>query len=169
MKHKSFFTIALVITFLLATVISAQARMFGDGRCNKSNRGMRKGHRQCGIDMCLSDLDLSSEQITQLRQIREEHRKNMESIRTDQRQYRKDMRELMQKGTDADQISLEKMLNQGAESWKKREKEKLVYRQKLFGLLTQEQKNKVYMCENFKLRPRGQDQKGPSFFPEKEE
>ena len=166
MKRRSFFTIALVITFLLATTICAQARMFGRGRGNKSARGMGKGQRQGVIDTCLSDLDLSSEQITQLRQIREEHRENMEKIRTDKRKYKTEMRELMREGIDADQISLEKILNQGAESWKKGEKEKLLYRRQLLGLLTQGQKDTLYMCENFKPRPRPENRQGTPFSPE---
>lgn len=148
MKRASFMSVILVIILLCATVSIGQARGPGRGRCIGPQGEDGRGPGQRGVNACLADLDLSSDQIARLRKIREEHLANMDRIRQDMRTCRNQI-DALQNGTDADQAALEKFLDQGANQWKEREKERLRYRQQISALLTQEQRDSLYMCETF--------------------
>ena len=158
MKRRSYLIIILSITLLLATISVSQARGPRKGGCNGKDAEMGRGLRQRNIDVCLRDLDLSSDQIAQFRKIRDAHIDTMEQIRDDMHKYRAQKRKQLQKGVATDQKSLENLLDEGAKLWKEREMEKMQYRQKISSLLTQEQKDRLYMCETF--RPR--QGRGPS-------
>lgn len=167
MNRRSFFTTIFIITFLFVTLSIAQARGPGRGRFNSPEQGKVKGLRHGNMDACLEELDLSSDQIAQLKKIREEHRENMDSIREEMHKFRTQQREQLQKGADVDEKSLEDSLNKGSEIWKERERERIRYRQQISDLLSQEQKDKLYMCKNFRPKPRWKDRQGrPAITPE---
>ena len=166
MKLKSFFITVFIISFLFAIISFAQARGPGRGNCNGPDQEIGRGAKYRNMDACLEELDLSSDQIAQLRKVREEHMGNMDQIRDDMHKYRVQQRKHMQKGTDVDEKSLEDLLNQGSEFWKEREREKIRYRNQISALLTQEQKDKLYMCKNFRPNPRWENRKGKPFSPE---
>ena len=163
MKRRSFLITIFVITFLFAAISIAQARGPGKGRCNGPDQGMDRGGRQRNIDACLGELDLSSDQIAQLKKVREKHMENMDRIREDMHKYRIQQRKQLQKGADVDEESIEDLLNQGSKLWQERERGKLRYRQQISALLTQEQKDRLYMCKNFK--PKWKDQQGRPMLP----
>ena len=160
MKHRSFFAIIFVVILLFGTISFAQARGPGRGRDKGPDRGMGREARHGHIDACFADLDLSSDQIVQFRKIREGHRESMDRIKEEMHKYRIQKRKQMQKGIDADPETSEDLLNQGSELWKEREREMLNYRNQLSGLLTQEQKDKLYMCENFRPKPGWEERQG---------
>jgi Spy/CpxP family protein refolding chaperone len=165
MKPRSFFTAIFIITFLLVTISIARAHGPGRGRFNGPEQGMGKGSRHGNIDACLEKLDLSSDQIAQLKKIREEHRENMDRIREDMHKYRTQQRKQLQKGADVDEKPLEDLLNQGSEIWKERERERMRYRHQISDLLTQEQKDRLYMCKSSRPKPRWEDRQGKPPFP----
>lgn len=166
MRRTSFITIIMVVILLCATVSIGQARGPGKGGCIGPQGEYARGSGQRGINACLADLDLSSDQIARFRKIREEHLANMDRIRQEMRTYRNQTRSLLQNGTDVDQGALEKLLDKGSSQWKEREKEHLRYRQQISALLTQEQKDRLYMCETFKQGPRWGYPQGRSVPPE---
>ncbi len=143
MRGRSFFTIIFAIVFLAAIVTIAYAhgpgRKMGSGQDWQIDKGLR--HR--GIDTCLDKLDLTSEQIAQIKTVRKEHRENMGSIKEDMNIYRTRLREQVLKETDFDQNSFDEIINQGSEVWKEMERERLRYLQQVSELLTQEQKDKI--------------------------
>lgn len=149
MKRRSYVTVFFLMIFFFATISIAQAR--GPGRCGQDN-GMGGEFRQKNINNCLGELNLSSDQIARFRDIREEHMEKMDRIREDMQEYRTQKRKL-QSVTDVDQKSLETLLDQGSELWKEREREQLRYRRQISSLLSQEQKDRLYMCETFRPRP----------------
>ncbi len=167
MKLISLITIIFMITLLLATISVAQARGPGKGRSNGVDGGMGKGLRQRNIDACLRDLDLSSDQIAQFRKIRDAHMDTMEQVRDDMHKYRVQKRKQLQKGVDTDQKSLENLLDEGAKLWKEREMGQMQYRQKISSLLTQEQKDRLYMCETFRPQSGWGPSKGRPVPPER--
>lgn len=152
MKHKFFITTIFATIFFLGIIPFAQAH--GPGRGEFSNRHQRKGKgpKQGNIDACLEKLDLSADQMAQFRKIREEHNENMAHIRDDMREFRARQREQLNKGTAIDEKTEEELLNQGATFWKEKERLRLRYRQHLNDLLTQEQKDTLYMCRNFRSK-----------------
>ncbi|MGA1864102.1 MAG: Spy/CpxP family protein refolding chaperone [bacterium] len=168
MKRRSFITAIFVITFLLSTISIAQAHGPGRGRFNDPGREMCNGAGYEDMDACLGELDLSSDQIAQLKKIRQEHMENMDRIREEMRKYRSQQRKQLQNGADMDEKSLEEMLNQGAEMWKEREREQIRYRHQISNLLTQKQRDSLYMCKSFRPKPGREDQHGRPPFPPEE-
>lgn len=136
MKRKVFYTMIFVCILIFGSISIVQAYRPGRGSGNKPGRDMGRGPRQTNIDECIGELELSSDQISVFRKLREEHRDNMDQLREGMHKYKTQMRQAMQKGTDVG----EDILNQGAELWKGRERERLRYRQQISNLLTQEQK-----------------------------
>ena len=153
MKRRSYATVFFLMIFFFATISVAQAR--GPGRC-RPDKGMGREVRQRNTDGCLADLDLSSDQIARFRDIREEHMDKMDRIRGKMQEYRTQKRK-MQAMTDTDQKSLETLLDQGSELWKEREREQLRYRRQIYALLSQEQRDRLYMCDTFRSRPGRQE------------
>ncbi|MGA1790840.1 MAG: Spy/CpxP family protein refolding chaperone [bacterium] len=156
MKRRSYVTVFFLMIFFFATISIAQAR--GPGRCGP-DKGMGREVRQKNINNCLSELNLSSDQIARFRDIRDAHMEKMDRIRGEMHEYRTQKRKL-QKVTDVDQKSLETLLDQGSELWKEREREQVQYRQQISALLSQEQKDRLYMCETFRTRPGRQEKPG---------
>ena len=156
MKRRSYVTVFFLMVFFLATLSIAQAR--GPGRCGP-DKGVGREVRQRNINNCLSELNLSSDQIARFRDIREEHMEKMDRIRGEMYEYRTRKRKL-QKVADVDQKSLETLLDQGSELWKEREREQLRYRRQISALLSQEQKDRLYMCDTFRPGPGRQEKPG---------
>lgn len=168
MKRRSFISTIFIITFLLSTISIAQSRGPGGQRFNCLEQGMGKGPRYGGMDACLGELDLSSDQISQLKKIRQEHMENMDRIREEMRKYRSQQRKQLQNGADMDEKSLEDLLNQGAEMWKERERQQFRYRHQISELLTQKQRDSLYMCKSFRPKPRWEDRHDRPQFPPEE-
>lgn len=168
MNRRSFFTAIFIITFLLVTISFAQARGPGRGRFNSPEQGMGKGPMHGNVDSCLEELDLSPDQIARIKKIREEHRENMDRIREEMHNYRTQQRKHMQQEADVDDKSLEELLNQGSEMWKEREREKMRYRRQISALLTQEQRDRLYMCKGSGPKPRWEGRKGSPPIPPEE-
>lgn len=170
MNRKSLFEGAIFIFILFMLFSVAQARGPGQGRGVPPEQIMRKGvnegqgmgrpHGGKGLglekgrmDYCLAGLDLSSEQIAKLRGIREEHLQKMAQIRGDMQKYRAQHRTEVRKGEGEEQGKSEDTLDQIAELWKEREREMRHYREQITTMLTQEQKDKLYMCESIGPKP----------------
>lgn len=168
MKRRSFITAIFIITFLLSTISIVQAHGPGRGRFNDPDRGMGNGPRHGDMDACLGELDLSSDQIARLKKIRQEHMENMDRIREEMQKYRSQQRKQLQNGADMDEKSLEDLLNQGAEMWKEREREQFRYRHQISDLLTQKQRDSLYMCKSFRPKPRWEDRHDRPPFPPEE-
>ncbi|MGA1867288.1 MAG: Spy/CpxP family protein refolding chaperone [bacterium] len=152
MKHKFFIT-TIFATILLCGIISvAQAHGPGWGEFRKQRQGKGRGLRQGNNNACWENLNLSEDQTAQFRKINEEYNENMEQIRDSMRQFRVRVREQLNKGTAIDEKTEEELLDQGATFWKEKERLKLRYRQRLNDLLTQEQKDKLYLCRNFRSK-----------------
>ena len=162
MKRKAMLSMILICVLLFGTISIVQAYRPGCGLGNKPGRGIGRGPMQTNIDECIEELDLSPDQISEFIKIREAHGENMDRIREEMGTYRSQMRQAMQKGTDLG----EDILNQGAELWKERERERLKFRQQLSNLLTQEQRDRLYMCKNFRSRPRDNTPKSNFVPPE---
>jgi Spy/CpxP family protein refolding chaperone len=166
MKRNFFYTAIFITTILFGTISFANARGPGRDRCNGPDQKIDRRAKPRNIDTCISGLDLSSEQIALFRKVREEHMENMDRIRDDMHKYRNQKRKQFQKVTDIDEKSLENLLNQGSELWKERERERLSYRQQVSALLTQEQKDRLYICKSFRSKSGREHRQGRPIPPE---
>jgi len=162
MKRIAFLSMIFVFIFLFATISITQAYRPGRGGGNRPDRGMCREPMPGKFDKCIGELGLSSDQISEFRKLRETHMGNMEQIREGMHTYKVQVRKAIQNGTDVD----DDLLNQGSELWKERERERVRYRRQLSNLLTQEQKDKLYMCQNFRSRAKGYFPQGDPAPPE---
>lgn len=144
MQRKSLIIVTIIGVFLFITASAVHACGPGFGR----NRGHGFEGTGRGKDACINDLNLTSDQISKFREIREDHLNKMQDLRGKWADSRAKERPLLSK-EKLDQAEADALIQQGAELWKEQAKERLDYKQKILGILTQEQKDRLYMCRNF--------------------